>query len=153
LCVAIFLNVIFECFISGFYISKGTTHKGSCYMCADFCINIYMHGFFHHVFLAHLASRKLSSLWLKLKQQWTFEEIIIFSNISHLEWRAELSMHGFFHHVFLAHLACLWPGELLPSLGIRRPLAVVRRKLSHLNLLLGPHTRYTRSNHHSMLRL
>jgi hypothetical protein len=85
-CIVIFLNVIFECFISGFYISKGTTHKGSCYMCTDFCINIYM--------------------------------------------------HGFFHHVFLAHLACLWPGELLPSLGIRRPLAVVPRKLSHLNLLL-----------------
>ena len=37
------------------------------------------------------CSRKLSSLWLKLKQQWTFEEIFIFSNISHLEWRAGLS--------------------------------------------------------------
>ena len=29
--------------------------------------------------------------WLKLKQQWTIEEISIFSNSSHLEWRAELS--------------------------------------------------------------
>jgi hypothetical protein len=27
----------------------------------------------------------------KLKQQWTIEEISIFSNSSHLEWRAELS--------------------------------------------------------------
>jgi hypothetical protein len=32
----------------------------------------------------------------------------------------------------------LWPGELLPSLGVRRP-SVVRRKLSHLNLLLRNH--------------
>jgi hypothetical protein len=33
----------------------------------------------------------VSSFWLKLKQQWTIEEISIFSNSSHLEWRAELS--------------------------------------------------------------
>jgi hypothetical protein len=33
----------------------------------------------------------LSSFWFILKQQWTIEEISIFSNISHLEWRAELS--------------------------------------------------------------
>ena len=33
----------------------------------------------------------LSSFWLKLKQQWTIEEISIFSNSSHLEWRVELS--------------------------------------------------------------
>jgi hypothetical protein len=28
---------------------------------------------------------------LQLKQQWTIEEIFIFSNSSHLEWRAGLS--------------------------------------------------------------
>jgi hypothetical protein len=33
----------------------------------------------------------LSSFWLILKQQWTIEEISIFSNSSHFEWRAGLS--------------------------------------------------------------
>jgi hypothetical protein len=33
----------------------------------------------------------LSSFWLILKQQWTIEEFSIFSNSSHLEWRAGLS--------------------------------------------------------------
>jgi hypothetical protein len=33
----------------------------------------------------------LSSFLLILKQQWTIEEISIFSNSSHLEWRAGLS--------------------------------------------------------------
>jgi hypothetical protein len=37
------------------------------------------------------CSWNLSSFWLILKQQWTIEEIAIFSNSSHLEWRAELS--------------------------------------------------------------
>jgi hypothetical protein len=32
----------------------------------------------------------LSSFWFILKQQWTIEEISIFSNSSHLEWRAGL---------------------------------------------------------------
>jgi hypothetical protein len=35
--------------------------------------------------------KNLSSFWLKLKQQWTIEEISIFSNNSHLEWRVGLS--------------------------------------------------------------
>ena len=33
----------------------------------------------------------MSSFWLVLKQQWTIEEFSIFSNSSHLEWRAGLS--------------------------------------------------------------
>jgi hypothetical protein len=37
------------------------------------------------------CSKNLSSFWLILKQQWTIEEISIFSNSSHLEWREELS--------------------------------------------------------------
>jgi hypothetical protein len=37
------------------------------------------------------CSKNLSSFWLKLKQQWKIEDISIFSNSSHLEWRAELS--------------------------------------------------------------
>jgi hypothetical protein len=36
------------------------------------------------------CSLNLSSFWLILKQQWTIEEISIFSNSSHLEWRAGL---------------------------------------------------------------
>ena len=36
------------------------------------------------------CSKNLSSFWLVLKQQWTIEEISIFSNSSHLEWRAGL---------------------------------------------------------------
>ena len=37
------------------------------------------------------CSSNLSSFWLILKQQWTIEEIFIFSNRSHLQWRAGLS--------------------------------------------------------------
>jgi hypothetical protein len=37
------------------------------------------------------CSQNLSSFWLILKQQWTIEDISIFSNSIHLEWRAELS--------------------------------------------------------------
>jgi hypothetical protein len=32
-----------------------------------------------------------NTLWLKIKQFWPFEEIFIFSNGSHLGWRAWLS--------------------------------------------------------------
>ena len=37
------------------------------------------------------CSYNLSSFWFILKQQWTIEEIYIFCNSSHLEWRAGLS--------------------------------------------------------------
>jgi hypothetical protein len=37
------------------------------------------------------CSQNLSSFWFIIKQQWTIEEISIFSNSSHLEWRADLS--------------------------------------------------------------
>jgi hypothetical protein len=33
----------------------------------------------------------LGTFWLKIEQFWPFEEISIFSNGSHLEWRAGLS--------------------------------------------------------------
>jgi hypothetical protein len=32
----------------------------------------------------------LGTFWLKIEQFWPFEEISIFSNSSHLEWRAGL---------------------------------------------------------------
>ena len=38
-----------------------------------------------------LYSSNLGTFWLKIEQFWPFEEISIFSNISHLEWRAGLS--------------------------------------------------------------
>ena len=37
------------------------------------------------------CSKNLSSVTFKIKQQWKIEEISIFSNSSHLEWRAGLS--------------------------------------------------------------
>jgi hypothetical protein len=37
-----------------------------------------------------LYSSYLGTLWLKIEQFWPFEEISIFSNSSHLEWRAGL---------------------------------------------------------------
>jgi len=37
------------------------------------------------------AVKSLSPFWFIIKQQWTIEEIYIFSNISHLEWRVGLS--------------------------------------------------------------
>ena len=38
-----------------------------------------------------LYSSNLGTFWLKIKQFWPFEEIYIFSNGSHLGWRAWLS--------------------------------------------------------------
>ena len=38
-----------------------------------------------------LYSSNLGTFWLKIKQFWPFEEISIFSNGGHLEWRAGLS--------------------------------------------------------------
>ena len=38
-----------------------------------------------------LHSSNLGTFWLKIEQFWPFEEISIFSNTSHLEWRAGLS--------------------------------------------------------------
>ena len=38
-----------------------------------------------------LHSSNLGTFWLKIEQFWPFEEISIFSNSGHLEWRAGLS--------------------------------------------------------------
>ena len=38
-----------------------------------------------------LYSSNLGTFWLKIEQFWSFEEISIFSNSGHLEWRAGLS--------------------------------------------------------------
>ena len=38
-----------------------------------------------------LYSSNFGTFWLKIEQFWPFEEIFIFSNSGHLEWRAGLS--------------------------------------------------------------
>ena len=38
-----------------------------------------------------LYSSNLGTFWLKIEQFWPFEEISIFSNSSHLEWRAAVT--------------------------------------------------------------
>ena len=38
-----------------------------------------------------LIQFKFGTFWLKIEQFWPFEEISIFSNSGHLEWRAGLS--------------------------------------------------------------
>ena len=56
------------------------------------------------------CSKNLSSFWL-LKQQWTIEEISIFSNSSHLEWRVELSdtiLKGTHQGTIPARLGLIW---------------------------------------------
>jgi hypothetical protein len=53
----------------------------------------------------------LSSFWFILKQQWTIEEISIFSNSSHLEWRAGLSdtiLKGTHPSTILARFGVIW---------------------------------------------
>jgi hypothetical protein len=53
----------------------------------------------------------LSSFWLILKQQWTIEEISIFSNSSHLEWRAGLSdtiLKGTHPRTIPARFSVIW---------------------------------------------
>jgi hypothetical protein len=43
-----------------------------------------------HIILK-VGQLKFELIWTDTKQQWAIEEIFIFSNSSHLEWRAELS--------------------------------------------------------------
>jgi hypothetical protein len=41
--------------------------------------------------MAAVTKNRKSSFRFIIKQQWTIEEISIFNNSSHLEWRADLS--------------------------------------------------------------
>jgi hypothetical protein len=53
----------------------------------------------------------LSSVWFILKQQWTIEEIYIFSNSSHLEWRVGLSdtiLKGTHPRTIPARFSVIW---------------------------------------------
>jgi hypothetical protein len=53
----------------------------------------------------------LSSVWFIIKQQWTIEEISIFSNSGHLEWRAGLTgtnLKGIHPGTIPARLGLIW---------------------------------------------
>ena len=53
----------------------------------------------------------MSSFWFIIKQQWTIEEISIFSNSSHLEWRAGLSdiiLKGIYPGTIPARFGLIW---------------------------------------------
>jgi hypothetical protein len=57
------------------------------------------------------SSKNLSSFWFILKQQWTIEEISIFSNSSHLEWRAGMSdtiLKGTHQRTITARFVLIW---------------------------------------------
>ena len=56
---------------------KFKVHKKSCHMLKSSSLCLY--------------SSNLGTFWLKIEQFWPFEEISIFSNSGHLEWRAGLS--------------------------------------------------------------
>ena len=58
-----------------------------------------------------LHSSNLGTFWLKIEQFWPFEEIFIFSNSSHLEWRAGLSdtiLKGTHPGTIPARLGLIW---------------------------------------------
>ena len=57
------------------------------------------------------SSKNLSSFRFIIKQQWTIEEISIFSNSSHLEWRVGLSdtiLKGTHPRTIPARLGLIW---------------------------------------------
>jgi hypothetical protein len=57
------------------------------------------------------CSQNLSSFRFIIKQQWTIEEISIFSNSSHLEWRAGLSdilVKGTHPRIIPARFGLIW---------------------------------------------
>jgi hypothetical protein len=58
-----------------------------------------------------LYSSNLGTFWLKIEQFWPFEEISIFSNSGHLEWRAGLSdtiLKGTHPGTIPARFALIW---------------------------------------------
>jgi hypothetical protein len=58
-----------------------------------------------------LYSSNLGTFWLKIELFWPFEEISIFSNSGHLEWRAGLSdtiLKGTHPRIIPARLGLIW---------------------------------------------
>jgi hypothetical protein len=58
-----------------------------------------------------LYSSNLGTFWLKIEQFWPFEEIYIFSNSGHLEWRAGLLdtiLKGTHPRTIPAKFALIW---------------------------------------------
>jgi hypothetical protein len=56
----------------------------------------------------------LGTFWLKIEQFWPFEEISIFSNSSHLEWRAGLKLLSQYQQNF-AEMILGWPPSKIVS--------------------------------------
>jgi hypothetical protein len=57
------------------------------------------------------CSSNLRSFWFTIKQQWTIEEISIFCNSSHLEWRTGLSdtiLKGIHQGIIPARFGLIW---------------------------------------------
>ena len=88
----------------------------------------------------------MSSFWFILKQQWTIEEISIFSNSSHLERKAELSdtiLKGAHQRTIPARFGLIWFSgfrgkdlnvifyQNMPNLHNRNKLA--ERKISQIS--------------------
>ena len=58
-----------------------------------------------------LYSSNLGTFWLKIEQFWPFEEISIFSNSGHLEWKAGLSdtiLKGTHPETIPARIGLIW---------------------------------------------
>ena len=59
----------------------------------------------------YLHSSNWGTFWLKIEEFWPFEEISIFSNSDHLEWRAGLSdtiLKGTHPGTIPARFALIW---------------------------------------------
>ena len=59
-----------------------------------------------------LYSSNLGTFWLKIEQFWPFEEISIFGNSGHLEWRAGLSDTNLYNHYGSIFVHFRSPGKL-----------------------------------------
>jgi hypothetical protein len=55
-----------------------------------------------------LYSSNLGTFWLKIEQFWPFEEISIFNNSGHLEWRAWAVGHNFERDSPRGHPCQVW---------------------------------------------
>jgi hypothetical protein len=63
----------------------------------------------------------LGTFWLKIEQFWPFEEISIFSNSGHLEWRAGLSdtnLKGTHPGTIPARIGLIWFGSFREDLNV-----------------------------------
>jgi hypothetical protein len=75
-----------------------------------------------------LYSSNLGTFWLKIEQFWPFEEISIFSNSGHFEWRAGLSdtiLKGDHPRTIPAKFALIWFSNLAGMVPGSVPFKIV----------------------------